>query len=259
MILVEGLSRIFPLPDGGEVRAVDAVSFSVAAGEVFGLLGPNGAGKTTTLRMLLGLLHPTSGRAVVAGYSSVEQPDEVKRRVGLVSASAGLYPYLSVREMLLFFADLYGLELEYADKELIGLARTLGLTELLERRCGTLSTGQKQRVNLARALIHQPSVLLLDEPTLGLDVLGSQVVTEFVAHVRSQGKAVILTTHHLDEAERLCDRFGLMHHGRLIETGTLAQLQEATGSAHLVDMFLKLSHTGPALTASLPAADGLHE
>jgi len=252
MILVEELSRTFPLPDGGEVRAVDAVSFSVPAGEVFGLLGPNGAGKTTTLRMLLGLLQPTSGRAVVAGYSSRDQPEEVKRRVGLVSASAGLYPYLSVREMLLFFADLYGLESAPAGQELLILAQTLGLGELLERRCGTLSTGQKQRVNLARALIHQPPVLLLDEPTLGLDVLGSQVVTEFVAHVRSQGKAVILTTHRLDEAERLCDRFGLLHRGRLIQTGHLAHLQAVTGCEHLVDMFLKLSESGPALTAPLP-------
>ena len=252
MILVEELSRIFPLPDGGEVRAVDSVSFTVAAGEVFGLLGPNGAGKTTTLRMLLGLLKPTSGRAVVAGHSSQEQPEEVKRSVGLVSASAGLYPYLSVREMLLFFADIYGLEAEQAKQELVILARTLGLTELLERRCGTLSTGQKQRVNLARALIHQPPVRLLDEPTLGLDVLGSQVVTEFVAHVRSQGKAVILTTHRLDEAERLCDRFGLLHRGRLIQTGHLAHLQAVTGCEHLVDMFLKLSESGPALSAPLP-------
>ena len=259
MILVEELSRIFPLPDGGEVRAVDAVSFSVAAGEVFGLLGPNGAGKTTTLRMLLGLLQPTSGRAVVAGYSSIDQPEEVKRRVGLVSASAGLYPYLSVREMLLFFADIYGLEPQQAGHELNELARTLGLTELLQRRCGTLSTGQKQRVNLARALIHQPPVLLLDEPTLGLDVLGSQVVIEFVSHVRQQGKAVILTTHHLDEAERLCDRFGLLHHGRLIETGDLAHLQSVTGCRHLVEMFLKLSNAGPALAAPLPVAGALHE
>ncbi len=257
MILVEELSRIFPLPHGGEVRAVDAISFSVGAGEVFGLLGPNGAGKTTTLRMLLGLLQPTSGRAVVAGYSSVTQPEEVKRRVGLVSASAGLYPYLSVREMLLFFADIYGLPTLQAGRELETLAQTLGLTELLERRCGTLSTGQRQRVNLARALIHQPPVLLLDEPTLGLDVLGSQVVTEFVAHVRSQGKAVILTTHHLDEAERLCDRFGLLHHGRLIQTGNLAHLQAVTGCEHLVDMFLKLSHAGPALSSSPPLAGAL--
>jgi ABC-2 type transport system ATP-binding protein/sodium transport system ATP-binding protein len=247
MIQVDKLSRRFSLADGGEVLAVDEVSFAVSAGEVYGLLGPNGAGKTTTLRMLLGLLRPTSGQATVAGYRSSEFPDEVKRRVGLVSTSAGLYPHLTVREMLLFFADLYGVPVEQAREELERLSGLLGLTELLGRRCATLSTGQKQRVNLTRALIHRPPVLLLDEPTLGLDVLGSQVVAEFVAHLRHEGKAVILTTHRLDEAERLCDRFGLLHRGRIIRSGTLAELKAETGCSGLVEMFLKLSQAGPAL------------
>src|SRR5436190_7860968 len=202
-IQVEGLSRRFALPGGGEVVAVDNLSFRVHAGEVYGLLGPNGAGKTTTLRMLLGLLRPSAGRATIEGFSSVDRPDEVKRRVGLVSTSGGLYPHLSVREMLLFFADLYGVPPARAAGELGRLATLLGLDELLSRRCVTLSTGQKQRVNLARALIHRPPVLLLDEPTLGLDVLGSQVVVEFVSHLRAEGKAVILTTHRMEEAERL--------------------------------------------------------
>ena len=247
MIRVERLTRKFDLPGGGEVLAVDALSFHVEAGEVYGLLGPNGAGKTTTLRMLLGLLTPTSGHAAIAGYESSTQPEEVKRRVGLVSASAGLYPHLSVREMLLFFADLYGCDPEQSARELTGLAHLLGLDELLERRCTTLSTGQKQRVSLARALIHRPPVLLLDEPTLGLDILGSQVVAEFIAHLRDEGKAVILTTHRLDEAERLCTRFGLLHRGRLVSEGTLAELRAATGCDGLVEMFLKLSQSGPAL------------
>jgi ABC-2 type transport system ATP-binding protein/sodium transport system ATP-binding protein len=247
MIQVEGLTRRFSLPGGGEVVAVDNLSFTVRAGEVYGLLGPNGAGKTTTLRMLLGLLRPSAGHATIEGFSSTLQPDEVKRRVGLVSASAGLYPHLSVREMLLFFADLYGVPPEQARDELERLASLIGLTPLLSRRCATLSTGQKQRVNLARALIHQPPVLLLDEPTLGLDVLGSQVVAEFVAHLRKQGKAVILTTHRLDEAERLCDRFGLLHEGRLVWTGTLAYLREKTGCTSLVEMFIHLVQPRPVI------------
>jgi ABC-2 type transport system ATP-binding protein/sodium transport system ATP-binding protein len=197
--------------------------------------------------MLLGLLRPTAGHATVAGYSSSTQPDEVKRRVGLVSASAGLYPHLSVREMLLFFADLYGCDHALAGTELTRLARLLGIDKLLERRCATLSTGQKQRVNLARALIHRPPVLLLDEPTLGLDILGSQVVAEFISHLREEKKAVILTTHRLDEAERLCDRFGLLDEGKLVSEGTLTELREATGCTGLVEMFLKLSGTKPAL------------
>jgi ABC-2 type transport system ATP-binding protein/sodium transport system ATP-binding protein len=247
MIQVENLSRRFPLPGGGEVLAVDRLSFTVAAGEVYGLLGPNGAGKTTTLRMLLGLLTPSSGWATVGGFRSSEVPDEVKRRVGLVSATAGTYPHLSVREVLLFFADLYGMQPYDARTELDRLAALLGLSDLLQRRGATLSTGQKQRVNLARALIHRPPVLLLDEPTLGLDIFGRQVVAEFIGHLRQEGKAAILTTHHLDEAEKLCDRFGLLHQGRLVCEGNLADLRASTGCAGLTEMFLKLSQVGPLL------------
>src|SRR4051794_38761576 len=176
MIQVHRLTKRFPLPGGGEVLAVDDLSFRVAAGEVYGLLGPNGAGKTTTLRMVLGLLTPSGGQASIAGYGSATHPDEVKRRVGLVSAGAGVYQALTVREMLLFFADLYAVPPAAARAELDRLTGVLGLGDLLRRRCGNLSTGQRQRVTLARALIHRPPVMLLDEPTLGLDVLGRQVV-----------------------------------------------------------------------------------
>jgi ABC-2 type transport system ATP-binding protein/sodium transport system ATP-binding protein len=257
MIEVQQLTKRFALPGGREIVAVNQVSFTVAAGEVYGLLGPNGAGKTTTIRMILGLLRPTSGQASIAGFRSSEFPDEVKRRVGLVSASAGLYQQLTVREMLLFFADLYGVPPADAAIELRRLEGLLGLGEFIGQRCATLSTGQKQRVNLARALIHRPPVMLLDEPTLGLDVLGSQVINEYIEHLRTEGKAVILTTHRLDEAERLCGRFGLLHRGRIVIEGTLAELRAATGCTSLVDMFLKLSGVGPALGPGGREADGL--
>ncbi len=250
MIDVQSLHKEFPVPGGGILTAVDDLSFSVPQGEVFGLLGPNGAGKTTTLRMILGLLTPTSGQASIAGFGSSKYPDEVKRRVGLVSANAGVYQGLSVREMLLFFADLYGVPQGEAKNELTRLSSLLGLDEFIDQRCGTLSTGQRQRVNLARALIHRPPVMLLDEPTLGLDVLGSQVVTEYIGHLRGEGKAVILTTHHLDEAERLCSRFALLHRGKLVCEGTLAQLQASTGCTTLIEMFLRFSQIGPALSRS---------
>jgi ABC-2 type transport system ATP-binding protein/sodium transport system ATP-binding protein len=250
MIQVSHLSKSFPLAGSGELRAVDGVSFTVQAGEVYGLLGPNGAGKTTTLRMVLGLLHPTSGEAAIEGYSSASQPQEVKRRVGIVSATAGLYQWLSAREYLLFFADLYGVPAITAAESLDRLSRLLELQELLDRRCVTLSTGQKQRVQLARALMHDPPVLLLDEPTLGLDVFGSQTVLEYLGLLRQQGKAVILTTHRLDEAERLCDRFGLLHRGRLVAEGTLAELQARIGGTTLVDMFLRISGVGSLLHAA---------
>ncbi len=247
MINVHNLTKHFPLAGGGTLVAVKDLSFTVAAGEVYGLLGPNGAGKTTTLRMILGLLTPTSGQASIAGFGSGQFPDEVKRRVGLVAANAGLYQSLSVREMLMFFADLYGVPAAAAKSELGRLGRLLGLDEFLKQRCGTLSTGQRQRVNLARALIHRPPVMLLDEPTLGLDVLGSQVVTEYIDHLRTEGKAVILTTHHLDQAERLCTRFGLLHKGRLVIEGSLEDLRAQTGCTTLIEMFLKLSEVGPVL------------
>jgi ABC-2 type transport system ATP-binding protein/sodium transport system ATP-binding protein len=254
VVRVEHLTRRFAIP-GGEVLALDDVSFSVRAGEVYGLLGPNGAGKTTTLRIILGLLRPSSGQAYLAGHRATDSPELVKRSIGLVSTTAGLYQHLSVREMLLFFADLYDVPPEVARAELERLAGLLGLADLLDRRCATLSTGQKQRVNLARALIHRPPVLLLDEPTLGLDIVGSQVVVEFVEQMRGEGKAVILTTHQLDDAERLCDRFGLLHKGRLVLAGTLAELRAQTGCRTLVEMFVRLVHQGPVLARD-PAVEG---
>ena len=222
-----------------EIVAVDGLSFSVVPGEVYGLLGPNGAGKTTTLRMVIGLLRPDDGYAEVGGVRTTAAPDEVKARIGLVSASDGVYPWLSVRETLHFFADIYGLSPRRARERLNDLSNLLGLSTLLDRRCATLSTGQRQRVTLARALIHDPPVMLLDEPTRGLDVIGSQLVFDYVGALRDEGKAVIVSTHRLDEAQRLCDRFGLLHEGRLRHEGTLDHLRSTTGRDSLVDMFLQ--------------------
>ena len=238
MIQIHELTKRFR---GGNqaVLAVDGLSFNVSAGEVYGLLGPNGAGKTTTIRMIIGLLRPDAGYAEVAGFRTDNAPDDVKSRVGLVSANDGVYPWLTVREMLLFFADLYGVPHRQARDNLQALANLFDLTALLGRRCAVLSTGQRQRVTLARALIHSPPVMLLDEPTRGLDVLGSQVVVDYIAQLRGRGKAVIVSTHRLDEAERLCDRFGLLHNGRLQLEGTLAELRDATGCDSLVNMFRK--------------------
>jgi ABC-2 type transport system ATP-binding protein/sodium transport system ATP-binding protein len=236
MITIHELTKQFHV-GGTPIVAVDRLSFTVSPGEVYGLLGPNGAGKTTTIRMIVGLLRPDGGYAEVGGFRTSEWPDEVKSRVGLVSASDGVYPWLSVREMLLFFADLYGIAPYEARDNLRTLSALFDLEPLLDRRCALLSTGQRQRVTLARALIHAPPVMLLDEPTRGLDVLGSQVVIDYVRRLRDEGKAVIVSTHRLDEAERLCDRFGLLHQGRLRLEGELAELREATGCQTLVDMF----------------------
>ncbi|MBI1899493.1 MAG: ATP-binding cassette domain-containing protein [Planctomycetia bacterium] len=243
MIAVHGLTKRF-VTGSSEVLAVDHVSFQVHMGEVYGLLGENGAGKTTTLRMILGLVEPTEGYAEIGGVRSVDAPEAFKRQIGLVSTSGGLYQWLTPREVLLFFADLYDVPPDRAKAEVDRLAGIFDLRSFLDRRCATLSTGQKQRVVLARALIHDPMILLLDEPTRGLDVFGSKVIFDYVLGLRGQGKAVIVTTHRLHEAERLCDRFGLLHRGKLVREGTLHELKEQSGCESLVEMFL--SSVGPA-------------
>lgn len=244
MLIVHQLTKTFRL-DEGLVHAVNALSFTVAAGEVYGLMGPNGAGKTTTLRMILGLLRPDSGYAEVDSVRTSEDPSAVKAKLGFVSANDGVYSWLSVREMLLYFADLYGASPQFAAERLETLADLMEIRKLLDRRAGALSTGQRQRVTLVRGLIHDPPVMLLDEPTRGLDVLGSQTVFDYVAHLRSLGKAVLICTHGLDEAERVCDRFGLLHQGALRHEGSLAELRQATGRMHLVEMFIDLLRRGP--------------
>ncbi len=237
MITAENLTKRFNR-GVDTFEAVSDLSFSVQPGEVFGLLGPNGAGKTTTLRMILGLVEPTSGKVTVDGFDVAQKSEEVKRRIGYASVSVGVYPWLSAREMLMFVSDLYDLDREYAHARIDYLAETLSFTSLLDRRCATLSTGEKQRVNLARALVHEPPAMLLDEPTTGLDVLGSSVVFDYVDYLRQQNKAVIVCTHRLDEAERICDRFGLLHQGKLHREGTVSELLSTTEHANLTDLFL---------------------
>lgn len=251
MILVKELTRIFEAGNQ-DVLAVDHISFQVQMGEVYGLLGPNGAGKTTTLRMILGLLKPTSGDAEVEGFLVSSHPDEIKRRVGLVSTSAGLYQWLTPREILSFFADVYGVPRLQAADRIEKLSRLFDIDPFLDRRSVTLSTGQKQRVNLARSLIHDPPVMLMDEPTRGLDVVGSKVIFDYIDLLRDEGKAVIVCTHRLDEAEQLCDRFGLLHNGKKSYEGTLAELQQCTSCQTLTQIFLQLLDAPREPAPSLP-------
>jgi ABC-2 type transport system ATP-binding protein/sodium transport system ATP-binding protein len=239
------------------ILAVNRVTFQVAAGEVYGLLGPNGAGKTTTLRMILGLIQPDEGMAEVDGYETAAQPDLVKSRVGCVTANDGIYPWLSVREMLIFFADLYGISPAAAKRNVDRLSELFGMQAFIDRRAISLSTGQKQRAALARALVHDPSAVLLDEPTRGLDVIGSQVVVDYISHLRREGKSVILSTHRLDEAERLCDRFGLLHEGVLRYEGTLEEIRRNTGCDRLADVFQRLTRAVGGGSIMMEGADAM--
>ena len=169
----------------------------------------------------------------------------MKRLVGFVSASVGVYQWLTPREMLSFVADLYEVSPTVSRERTERLARQLDFESFIDRRCGFLSTGEKQRINLARALIHDPPVMLLDEPTRGLDIIGSQVIFDYIQHLRNDGKAVVICTHRLDEAERFGDRFGLLHHGAMQLIGTLSELQNSTGQRGLTDIFIQLMKSGP--------------
>ncbi|MEM1061086.1 MAG: ABC transporter ATP-binding protein [Planctomycetota bacterium] len=231
-----GLRRVFGTGTN-RVVAVDELSFEIESGEVYGLLGPNGAGKTTTLRMILGLLTPTAGDVTVEGRSVRSDPAGVKAAIGYVSASSGLYEWLTPREHLEYFGAAYGLDAETTAARADLLTERFALADFADRACGSLSTGQRQRTNFARAVIHDPAVLLCDEPTRGLDIGGVREVTRFISEERDAGKRVLFCTHRLDEAQRLCDRFGLLREGRLRLEGTLEELRTATGRNDLTEMF----------------------
>lgn len=242
MIVADALVKTFPTPVGDEKRAVDGLSFRVGQGEIYGLLGPNGAGKTTSLRMLSGLMAPTSGTARLAGFDVALQPFETKRVLGFLTANTGLYQRLNPRELLVYFAQLHGMDRRQAGARAEALIGKLGIGDFVDHRCGALSTGQKQRVNIARSLVADPPILIMDEPTLGLDVLSNRVILDFIVGQRNEGKTIILSTHYLDEAESMCDRIGLLHNGRLVAEGDLETLRARSGHRRLTDIFLSTIH-----------------
>jgi sodium transport system ATP-binding protein len=237
-ILVQDLTKVFPTRRG-EVRAVAGVSFHVEEGEIFGLLGPNGAGKTTTLRMLATLLTPTSGRAQVLGHDVVAEPDRVRAKLGFLATETGLYERLTPWETLLFFARIFGLSREEAQKRAQATLQLLGLWELRGRKVGTLSSGERQKLSLGRCLIHNPPVLVLDEPTFGLDVFVARAVVQLIEELRDQGHTVLLSTHDMHLAERLCDRVGILHLGKLVVEGRPGELVAKEGGVDLEEVFFR--------------------
>lgn len=240
MVLAEGLKKEFVDNKGKIVRAVDDVSFQAMPGAVFGLLGVNGAGKTTVLRMLSTALKPTAGKAEVAGFDVVQHPEKVRANIGFLSASTALYGRLNPVELLQFFGGMYGLSESVLAERIAGVMDRFGIHEYADRLCDKLSTGQKQRVSIARTILHDPPVLFFDEPTSGLDVVSSQTVLEFIEEAREAGKTVVFSTHIMSEAERLCDTVSVIHNGVIKGAGTLAELYEATGASTMEKAFLKL-------------------
>jgi sodium transport system ATP-binding protein len=232
--------KIFRQPHGRTVEAVRGATFQVAPGEIFGLIGPNGAGKTTLLRMLAAIIAPTRGYCRVAGFRTDEAPHDVRRHIGFLSGNTKLYGRLTVREVLRYFGQLHGMPDELISRRIEELVASFGMEEFAGRRCDSLSTGQTQRVSIARVLLHDPDVLILDEPTLGLDIMSSQTILHFIRDARARGHSVIFSTHYMTEAEVLCDRLGLIHEGSLLAVDTKAALYARTGTDNLVDAFLKI-------------------
>ena len=240
MIEALQLSKQFHDKKRGTIRAVDGVSFRCQPGQIYGLLGANGAGKTTTLRMLATILEPSDGTARVAGYDVVTQPEQVRSNVGFLSTATALYGRLSAQEMVEYFGRLHGMEEAALRPRIDEIFARLEMNEFRDRRCDKLSTGMKQKVSIARTLVHDPPVMIFDEPTVGLDVMTARTIVAFIRECRQQGKTVIFSTHVMSEAEKLCDTIGIIHNGRILAEGTLQQLRERHGEQDLEEIFVRV-------------------
>lgn len=233
MIHVQGLSKSF-----GKVKAVQNVSFSAPDGRITGLLGPNGAGKSTTLRMLYTLLKPDSGSAQIDGFDVRQSPLEVQRRIGVLADARGLYPRLTSRENIRYYGRLHGLEGEALERQIDALIDLLDMRGIADRRTGGFSTGEKLKVAIARALVHNPKNVLLDEPTNGLDVMSTRSMRQFILQLREAGKCVLFTSHIMQEVAALCDQIVIIAHGEVSATGSPDDLRRQTGQENLEDAFV---------------------
>jgi len=240
MIEAQHLVKCFRDKKRGAVSAVNGVSFSCRPGEIYGLLGANGAGKTTTLRILATILTPSEGTAIVAGYDVIKDPQMVRSRVGFLSTATALYGRLSAQEMVEYFGRLHGLDEPTLRRRIDELFARLEMNDYRDRRCDKLSTGMKQKVSIARTLVHDPPVMIFDEPTVGLDVMAARTISGFIRECRDAGKTVVFSTHVMSEVEKLCDHIGIIHGGQLLAEGTLTELRARYGIQDLEDLFVKV-------------------
>jgi sodium transport system ATP-binding protein len=240
MIEARGLSKHFHDKKRGQISAVDHVSFTCSPGSIYGLLGANGAGKTTTLRMLATILEPTDGTAIVFGHDIVEHSEKVRASIGFLSTATALYPRLTAQEMVEYFGRLNGLDDSTLKKRVDDIFKRLDMDSFRDRRCDKLSTGMKQKTSIARTLIHDPPVMIFDEPTLGLDIMAARTIVNFIRECRQSGKTVILSTHIMTEVEKLCDVVGIIHNGKLLAEGTPAQLRDTHRENDLEEIFVKI-------------------
>lgn len=239
MIRVRGLTKEFS-DCNGVFRALDNVSFSVQPGEIYGLLGPNGAGKTTCLRILSTVLKPSRGFAEVAGINVMHDPEAVRRSIGFMSCNTGIYDRMTAREMVEYFGRLYGIPEDRLQPRIEEIFDILQMNDIRDRLGSKMSTGMKQKVSIARTIVHDPSVIIFDEPTSGLDVLVARNVLQAVAALKEQGKCIIFSTHIMREVEKLCDRIAVIHRGRIVDEGTLSELAERHSQPDVEELFFDL-------------------
>ncbi len=245
MIKAENLIKIFTKTEKKnkktDINAVDGISLTVQEGEIAGILGPNGAGKTTLLRMLSKLMKPTSGKVYIYNDGKeITNEIEMKRHIGYLSNNTKLYGRLSARELLQMLGNLYGLSDVQGKKRVDEILELLSMESFADNRIEKLSTGQTQRASIARCLIHDPQIYIFDEPTLGLDIISSASIIEFMKQEREKGKTILYSTHYMEEAEYLCDRIIMIHKGRILKEGTSDSLKNETGQKSLRDVFWKL-------------------
>ncbi len=247
MITVDTLAKAFG--GRGGVRAVDGVSFTAADGEITGLLGPNGAGKTTLLRMLATLMIPDAGSARIAGHDVVRDRYAVRRRIGVLSDARGLYPRLTARENIRYYGALHGLSGTALDARIDELVGALGIAGIADRRAQGFSQGERMKVAIARALVHDPQTILLDEPTNGLDIMSIRALRDLLRGLRTEGKCLLFSSHVMQEVSALCDSIVILGGGRVVATGTAVELLAQSGQSSLEEAFVRLLGSGEGLAA----------
>jgi len=221
--------------------AVDDVSFSVNKGEILGLIGENGAGKTTIMRMLATMLNVTKGEGKIAGHDLVKEPESIRGEIGILfGGEVGLYDRLTARENIMYFAELNGMTVENAKKSIEELTKELEMAEFIDKRVGKFSRGMKQKVAIARSIVHKPSVMLFDEPSTGLDVSATRLIQDFIVKCKSEDKAIVFSSHSMVEVEKLCDRVVIIHKGKIVEQGTISALKIKYKNEDMEDIFVKL-------------------
>jgi sodium transport system ATP-binding protein len=225
----------------GQFTAVDKISFKVTKGEIFGLLGENGAGKTTTLRMLSTMLKPTSGKAILMGFDTQKEPEKVRAHIGILfGGETGLYDRLTAEENIAYFGELNGMSKAAIRDRSRHLAEAFGMQDFMDKRASKLSKGMKQKTAFARSIVHNPEIMLFDEPTSGLDVSAARDVQDFILECKAEGKTIIFSSHSMSEVEKLCDRIGIIHKGKLVECGSVDELKEKYKNDDLEEIFVRL-------------------